>query len=77
MSPRYLPNWSFQQMMKSIKVPLFVTVPERLWQQLVVELPHVLLHADRVVQAWQVEAMIIIGKIVESEISIKHKSQIL
>jgi hypothetical protein len=53
-----------------------VTVPEGLWQQLVVELPHVLLHADRVVQARQVEAMIIIGKIVESEISIKQRSQI-
>ena len=54
-------------MMKSIQVPLFVTVPEGFWQQLVVELPHVLLHADRVVEAWQIETMIVIRKIVEAK----------
>ncbi len=60
--------------MKSIQIPLFVAVPERFRQQLVMQFTYVLLHADRVVQARQIETMIVIRKIVESEIEIKESS---
>ncbi len=51
-----------------------MAVPERFRQQLVMQFTYVLLHADRVVQARQIETMIVIRKIVESEIEIKESS---
>jgi hypothetical protein len=43
-----------------------VSVPEGLWQKLVVQPLHVLLGADRVVQTRQLEAVVVVSEVVET-----------
>ena len=62
-----LPDRSFQKMVESVDVSLLVAVPEGLWQQLVVQLAHILRDADGVVQARQVDPVVVVSKVVETE----------
>ena len=62
-----LPDRSFQKMVESVDVSLLVAVPKGLWQQLVVQLAHVLRDADGVVQPRQVDPVVVVSKVVETE----------